>query len=167
MDLTDIIIPVYNEGENILQALNAIQANINSPIRIFICYDFEEDTTLEALKNFHTDRFEIVTIRNQGIGALGAILTGFRRSDTRACITYFADDDYNAGILDAMIEKFNQGCDLVCPSRYIPGGKIVGNPWLKAILGRSVAFTLHHFARIPVCDPTNAFRLFRAGCWIR
>jgi dolichol-phosphate mannosyltransferase len=160
MDLIDIIIPVYNERENILQVLSAIQNNVRSPIRILICYDSEDDNTLVALKDFHTDRFEILAIRNQGVGALGAILTGFKRSDTRACITYFADDDYNAGILDAMIEKFNQGCDLVCPSRYIPGGKIEGNPWLKAILGRLVAFTLRHFARLPVHDPTNAFRLF-------
>lgn len=160
MELTDIIIPVYNEGENILQALNALRDNVKHPIRILICYDSEEDTTLPAIQDFPTDRFEIVKIKNRGKGAHGAIVTGFQESNTKACITFMADDDYNANIIDAMIDTFNQGCALVCPSRYIPGGKIVGNPWLKAILGRAVAFTLYHFARLPVHDPTNAFRLF-------
>jgi hypothetical protein len=71
-----------------------------------------------------------------------------------------ADDDYNAGILDAMVQKAETGCDIVCASRFMPGGGMVGCPWLKAFLVRAGNFTLHHIARLPVRDASNGFRLF-------
>jgi hypothetical protein len=42
----DIVIPVYNEGRNIVKVLAALQAAVTMPCRILICYDFEEDDTL-------------------------------------------------------------------------------------------------------------------------
>lgn len=35
-----------------------------------------------------------------------------------------------------------------------------GCPWLKAVLVRIGAFTLHRIARLPTHDPTSGFRLF-------
>jgi hypothetical protein len=42
----------------------------------------------------------------------------------------------------------------------MPGGAMVGCPWLKAVLVRTANFTLHHLARIPTRDSSNGFRLF-------
>jgi dolichol-phosphate mannosyltransferase len=42
----------------------------------------------------------------------------------------------------------------------MPGGTMEGCPWLKAVLVRSAAFTLHHLARLPTHDATSGFRLF-------
>jgi hypothetical protein len=42
----------------------------------------------------------------------------------------------------------------------MPGGCMVGCPWLKAVLVRTAAFTLYHVARLPTRDPTSGFRLF-------
>jgi dolichol-phosphate mannosyltransferase len=52
------------------------------------------------------------------------------------------------------------GCDIVCPSRFMPGGAMVGCPLLKAVLVRSGNFTLRHLARVPTSDASNGFRLF-------
>jgi dolichol-phosphate mannosyltransferase len=71
-----------------------------------------------------------------------------------------ADDDFNAPILDQMVALARQGCDIICASRFMPGGKMVGCPWLKALLVRAGAFTLHHFARLPTHDASSGFRLF-------
>ena len=35
-----------------------------------------------------------------------------------------------------------------------------GCPWFKAVLVRSAAFTLYHFAQLPTHDATSGFRLF-------
>jgi hypothetical protein len=75
-------------------------------------------------------------------------------------LVFPADDDYNAPRLDAMYEAFRAGCDIVCASRFIPGGRMVGCPWLKAVLVRSSAFALHTAARLPTHDASNGFRLF-------
>jgi dolichol-phosphate mannosyltransferase len=75
-------------------------------------------------------------------------------------LVFPADDDYNAERLDMMVEKARAGCDVVCASRFIPGGSMVGCPFVKAVIVRAAAFTLYHFARIPTRDATNGFRLF-------
>ena len=59
-----------------------------------------------------------------------------------------------------MVAKARAGCDIVCASRFMPGGRMEGCPWLKAALVRSAAFLLYHFARLPTHDPTSGFRLF-------
>jgi glycosyltransferase involved in cell wall biosynthesis len=156
----DIVIPVFNEGENIIPVLNAFEKQVNTPIRVLICYDFEGDTTLAALKSYSPRKFEIIQVKNKGKYAHGAAVTGFKFSDAPAVISYMADDDYNAGIIDQLVEEFHQGCDVVCASRFIPGGSMLGCRWEKAIPVRMVAFSLYHIARLPAHDPTNAFRLF-------
>ncbi len=155
----DVVIPVYNEGENIIRLLEVFEREVQTPIRILICYDHDEDDTLGVLDNIHS-RFEIVRVKNKGRFAHGAVMTGFKYSDAAAVISYMADDDYNAGLIDKMAGLFWQGNDIVCASRFIPGGSMVNCPWPKAFLVRAVSFSLYHFARLPSHDATNAFRLF-------
>lgn len=155
----DIVIPVFNEGENILRLLNAFEKEIRSNVRVLICYDHENDTTLQTLKKFK-GKLEIDLVKNKGKYAHGAIMTGLHFSAAPAVFTFMADDDYNAGIIDEMIDRFWEGNDIVCASRFIPGGSMIGCPWLKSILVRVVSFTLYHFAGLPSHDATNAFRLF-------
>jgi dolichol-phosphate mannosyltransferase len=155
----DIVIPVYNEGANILSLLKAFENEVRSPVRILICYDHDDDSTLEILKDAHS-KFEIVPVKNKGRFAHGAVITGFRSSTAPAMISYMADDDYNAGLIDKMIDLFWEGNDIVCASRFIPGGSMTGCPWMKAFLVRTVSFSLYFFGRLPSHDATNAFRLF-------
>jgi dolichol-phosphate mannosyltransferase len=150
----DIIIPAYNEGANIVPTLTTS--------RVLICYDHEDDDTLPAIKN-NSDQFDVLTIifvRNRGRGAHGAVLTGFSASEAPFVLVYPADDDYNAGMLDAMVTEAAKGCDIVCASRFMPGGSMVDCPWLKAFLVRAGNFTLHRIARVPTHDASNGFRLF-------
>jgi glycosyltransferase involved in cell wall biosynthesis len=46
----DIVIPVYNEGRNIVAVLAALARAVTTPTRVFICYDHEDDDTLPALR---------------------------------------------------------------------------------------------------------------------
>ena len=50
MTKLDIIIPVYNEDENIIQLLKSLEKEIKYNFRILICYDSEEDKTLKYFK---------------------------------------------------------------------------------------------------------------------
>lgn len=158
----DIIIPVYNEGNIILATLAALRQNVATPVRILICYDRPDDDTLSAIKD-NPDKVAGMTIefvQNRGRGAHGAVITGFAASRAPFVLVFPADDDFNAGIIDAMVAKGEQGNDLVCASRFIPGGCMEGCRWLKAALVRTAAFTLYYIARLPTRDATNGFRLF-------
>jgi len=158
----DIIIPVYNEGPVILATLTALRRDVKTPSRVLICYDRPDDDTLTTIAA-HPECQRDMTIEfvlNKAKGAHGAVMTGLAASSAPYVIIYPADDDYNAGILDDMVAKAEEGNAIVCASRFIPGGCMVDCPWLKAVLVRAANFTLHHFARLPTRDASNGFRLF-------
>ncbi len=156
----DIVIPVYNEGENILLALEALRTRVRTPFRVLICYDFDEDNTLAALKTWDAEGLEVVPVKNAGQGPHGAVLTGFDASTAPAVVVYMADDDFNADVVNAMVAKFKDGCDVVAASRFAPGGKVVGCPWFKNAVTIGGAMALNILGRVPVRDGSNAFRLF-------
>jgi glycosyltransferase involved in cell wall biosynthesis len=158
----DIVIPVYNEGRNILATLGELARELKTPARVLICYDREDDDTLPAVRDnpqIHAG-LPVEFVRNKSRGAHAAVMTGFAASTAPFVVVYPADDDFNAGILDRMVAMARAGHDIVCASRFMPGGTMQGCPWLKAALVRSAAFTLHYIARLPTKDPTSGFRLF-------
>jgi glycosyltransferase involved in cell wall biosynthesis len=158
----DIVIPVYNEGNIILTTLGELRRQVTTPSRILICYDRPDDDTLSAIK-MHSERVEglnLEFVRNRSQGAHAAVMSGFAVSRAPFVLVFPADDDFNAGIIDAMVSKAEQGVDVVCASRFVSGGCMVGCRWLKAVLVRTAAFTLYHVARLPTRDATNGFRLF-------
>ena len=158
----DIVIPVYNEGPNILATLGALARELKTPSRVLICYDFEEDNTLPVVRGQPGSYagLDIAFVRNPGRGAHAAVMAGFVASTAPIVLVYPADDDFNAGILDSMVQLVRNGCDVVCASRFLPGGTMQGCPWLKAILVRTAAFMLHHLAALPTKDPTSGLRMF-------
>jgi len=158
----DIVIPVYNEGGNILTVLGKLAGAVKTPARVLICYDREDDDTLPAVRdNPHAYRgLPVEFVRNPARGAHAAIMSGFAAGTSPYVVVYPADDDFNADLLDRMVALAAQGHDIVCASRFMPGGTMQGCPWLKATLVRTAAFTMHHLARMPTRDPTSGFRLF-------
>lgn len=155
----DILIPVYNEGANILPTLEALEREVKTPYRVLICYDRDDDDTLPAVASRQWKN-PVVNVKNERRGAHGAIVTGFEASTAPAVMVIPADDDYTAPRVDGMVEAFRKGSDIVCASRFVAGGRMVGCPWLKATLVRSSAFTLHWIARLPTRDASNGLRLF-------
>lgn len=155
----DIIIPVYNEGATIRRTVGALESKVKTPFRLLICYDFDEDDTVRVLRETSITH-EILFVKNRGRGPHAAVLTGMQSSEAPYLLVYPADDDYNAGIIDAMVQQASRGNDIVCASRFIPGGNMVGCPLLKRALVRIAAFSLYKVARMPTRDSTNGFRLF-------
>jgi dolichol-phosphate mannosyltransferase len=158
----DIVIPVYNEGRNIVATLAALKRSVTTPARVLICYDHAEDDTLPAIRaNAHAHAgLAVEFVRNRGRGAHAAVMAGFAASTAPFVLMYPADDDTNAAMLDRMVALARAGCDIVCASRFMPSGAMVGCPLLKAALVRSANFTLRHVARLPTTDASNGFRMF-------
>jgi dolichol-phosphate mannosyltransferase len=158
----DIVIPVYNEGDNIVAVLRTLAREVKTPARVLICYDYEADNTLPAVRGNSEAHagLQVEFVRNRGRGAHAAVMAGFAASAAPLVVVYPADDDFNAALLDRMAALVGQGCDVVCASRFMPGGTMQGCPWLKAALVRTAAYTLHRFARLPTHDATSGFRMF-------
>lgn len=157
--LVDIVMPVYNEGENIAAVLTSLEQHVSTDYRLLICYDSESDTTLPVAKKF-VDRMNIEFVKNKGKGVLGAVMSGFDYSDAQALLIYCGDDITNAPLVDVMYKKLSEGHDMVIGSRFMNGGCMEGCPLLKSILVRTAAYTLRTLARLPVNDPTNGIRIY-------
>src|SRR6476660_1242110 len=158
----DIVIPVYNEGRHIVAVLAALRRAVATPARVLICYDHEDDDTLPALRAEPQAYagLPVELVRHTSRGAHAAVMTGFASSTAPFVLMFPADDHVNAVMLDRMVALARGGCDIVCASRFMPGGAMIGCPWLKAALVRSANFTLRHLARLPTTDASNGFRLF-------
>lgn len=157
----EFVIPVYNEGRNILACLRAIKEEVATPYRVLICYDFDEDDTLPALHDPSLAGMDIKLVKNPGRGPHRAIRAGFAASTAPAVLMYPADDEYNAGVVDGMVEKFHAGAEIVAASRFMPGGGgLEGCPLMKALIVKVADFLLYHLAHVPTHDASNGFRLF-------
>ena len=156
----DIVIPVYNEDEKIILLLKKLEKEIVCNFRILICYDSETDKTLEFLKNTNVISKEILLIKNPKQGPNSAIIEGIRSSNAEIVLIYMADDFQNIKLINNMINLVYQGNDLIIPSRFIQGGKMIGATKIKKMLTTFGAYLIYYVARIPFKDCTNAFKMF-------
>jgi len=159
----DIIIPVYNEDENIVQLLKALEDEIVCNFRVLICYDSESDKTLKYLKNNNVINKEILLIKNPKQGPNSAIIEGINSSIAEIILIYMADDFESVKLINNMVNLIESGNDLVIPSRFIPGGNMLGAKKIKKMITIIGSYLIYYLARIPFKDCTNAFKMFSAN----
>ena len=163
MTKLDIIIPVYNEDKNIIKLLKLLEGNVACDFRILICYDNESDTTLKYLKDSNIIKNEILLIKNPKQGPNTAIIEGIKSSKAKIILVYMADDFENIKLINNMINLIELGNDVIIPSRFVPGGKMLGAVKIKEIITRIGSYLIYYLARIPFKDCTNAFKMFSAS----
>ena len=100
----DIIIPVYNEDENIIKLLKLLDSTVICNFRILICYDNETDKTLKHLKNLNIIKNEIKLIKNPKQGPNSAIIEGIKSSNSKIILVYMADDFENIKLINEMVD---------------------------------------------------------------
>ena len=159
-NILDILIPVFNEDETIVKTIENIFSAVKYDYKIIICYDYDEDPTLKIIKESFPHNSKIVFVKNFAQGFNNALISGFKSSTAKAVLVFMADDHINHNIINLCYEKFTEGYQVVCPSRFIKGGKMTGNPFLKGIITKLVSFFLFNFTSFPIKDSTNSFRLF-------
>lgn len=160
-ELINIVIPVYNEGENIRATLAEIKNKVKTPHKIFIIYDFDEDNTIPVITDLIKNNNNIMLLKNKyGNGALNAIKTGFESIDEGIVLVAMADLSDDLSKVDEMVKKINEGYDIVCGSRYMRGGKQIGGPWFKKMLSRMAGISLHYLVGLPTHDVTNSYKMY-------
>jgi glycosyltransferase involved in cell wall biosynthesis len=156
----EIVIPIYNEGINIIKVLRLLNKFIKYKIRVLLCYDLESDNIFQYKKLLEKFRFQILLVKNPKKGPCEAIKIGLKSGNAKCVIVYPADDFLNHKILDKMYELHLKGSDIVVASRFMKGGSMKNCPVLKKIIVRLASSTLFFFSSIPVKDASNGFRLF-------
>lgn len=162
--MISIVIPVYNEGENIRQTLAEIDAKVAVPSTTYLVYDSDDDTTLSGAASLSGNtRVPFFLLKNKyGRGALNAIKTGLEDAPGEFVVVTMADLSDPPEVINDMVSAAErEGADIVCASRYMKGGRQIGGPKFKGFLSRTAGLLLCRFARLPTHDPTNSFKLYR------
>ena len=153
--------PVYNEGEVIAKTTSRVETSVATPHELLIIYDMDADTTIPQVKKIQKKYPQVKLVKNiYGRGALNALKTGLTRAKGDAVCVIMADLTDDPKVLNDMMQKFNEGYDVVAASRYIPGGHQIGGPKLKQFLSRGAGISLHYLIGIPTHDVSNSFRLY-------
>jgi len=164
------VIPAYNEVENVprlLADLAPVARELGA--RVIFVDDGSTDGTAEVIREHAGDlHFAIVTHTvNRGLGT--AINTGIRAalgesSDDDAIVTLEADTTSDLGDLPKMMERFDQGADLVLASVYAPGGKIIGVAGWRLAASKSVSNTFRYLGGLrQIHTLSSLYRVYRAG----
>jgi dolichol-phosphate mannosyltransferase len=159
--------PVYNEGANIGQLLDAISEKVRVACELVIVYDFDEDDTLPVVRaRMEHLQFPIRLLRNKyGKGAVNAVKTGLedcaRETAVVVIMADLSDDLNNINTMYELIEEDRY--DVVCGSRYMRGGRQIGGPPLKSLMSRTAGLSLHILTGIPTHDATNNFKMYRGS----
>jgi dolichol-phosphate mannosyltransferase len=157
-----VVIPVYNEGDSITSALLGLAKHVTiRPFEIVVVYDFDEDTTVPAVRRLQPEIREVRLHRNHiGPGALNAIKSGFAIARAPYVLVTMADLADDPSSIDEMYRLAVAGSDVVAGSRYMRGGRQSGGPLLKRTLSRLAGLSLHYVAGVATHDPTNNFKIY-------
>lgn len=159
-----LIVPVYNEAENFPGLIAAIERDVSVPCRVLVVYDFDGDTTVPVACGFATTRPWLQLVRNDlGRGPANAIRAGFQAAATGPAIVVMADLSDDLTQIEALLECYAAGFRVVCPSRYMRGGKQEGGGFTKSLMSRTAGVSLYWLAGFPTHDATNNFRLYDAA----
>ena len=156
-----VVVPVYNEAENILRTLGELDHHCPVQALVYIVYDFPEDTTLQALPNFTSQKLTVHPVLNTyGRGVLNAIKFGLAQAETDAILVVMGDLSDDLGVLGTMLSHVAAGSGIVCGSRYMRGGHHLGGPLFKKTLSRLAGISLSWLVGFPTHDVTNSFKLY-------
>ncbi len=163
-----LIIPTYNERENIQQVISRIQAlrdNLTLDLCLIVVDDGSSDGTSQIVKQI-MERYDNLHLieRPDLLGIGSAYLDGFAFGlATEYMAEYFgeidADLQHPPEILLGMTEAAKEGADVVVASRYVKGGGSVGWSLGRRIVSRSANYLARICVRAPIVDSTSGFRI--------
>lgn len=156
-----IVTPVYNEGDNFPALYEQLKANVKTPHKFVVVYDFDEDTTVPVVKKYQANDPDLVLHKNtRGRGVLNAMVSGFDYVKEGPVVVVMGDLCDDLSQVDDMYKKYTEGATIVCPSRFAKGGKSIGGPPFKRFLSWLAGASLYYIRRFPTHDATNNYRLY-------
>jgi len=157
-----IIIPAYNEKDNIADVINKIENSIDIPFELIVVNDHSVDNTVRLIEKLTQQYSNIRLVENKSDrGFANAIKTGFNNATGDVFIPIMADLCDDLSTVKKMFDKINEGYDIVCASRYIKGGARIGGSGVKGFFSCFVGWSLHFLLGIPTHDIANAFKMYR------
>ena len=161
-----LIIPTYNERENVAQILKTV-FDLQEDFHVLVIDDGSPDGTASIVKSLFTSYPDKLFLEERS-GKLGlgtAYIFGFRWALNRNYRFIFEMDcDFSHDPND--LNKLYNACklenaDVAVGSRYVKGGKIKNWPWVRIAISRGASFYTRMLTFMPVKDPTAGFVCYK------
>ncbi|MEX2106913.1 MAG: polyprenol monophosphomannose synthase [Solirubrobacterales bacterium] len=159
-----LVLPTYNEAENIEAFVEAARAKLPASAQVLIVDDSSPDGTGEIadrLAGRHENVSALHRHRKEGLGP--AYIAGFRRAlAAGAGLVLEMDSDFShdPAYLPRMLAEAERA-DVVLGSRYVPGGGISDWGPLRKAISRSGSAYARLVLGVRVRDLTGGFKCFR------
>ena len=163
---TLIIIPTYNEIENIELMLRSV-FSLYPHVHVLVVDDNSPDQTAQKvihLKDEYPERLYLLSrLHKTGLGR--AYVDGFKWALQRSYGYVFEmDSDFSHDPKD-IIRLFEQcaepDIDMVVGSRYVQGINVVNWPFSRILLSYLASFYVRFITRMPIKDPTAGFVCYK------
>jgi dolichol-phosphate mannosyltransferase len=128
MAYISVILPTYNESENIAEQIGVIQSELNGhDFEIIVVDDDSPDGTAGVVKSLMPDMLNLrLRVRKAIRGLVPSIKEGISAAAGEICIWMDADLSMPASSIVRLIGEIEAGADLAVGSRYVDGGGIKG-----------------------------------------
>lgn len=165
-----IIVPTYNESQNIISILKQIRDNIPKGIHTetIVVDDNSPDGTgklvedyIFSIKKIAENTIDIIHRKTKN-GLSSAILNGIQNAKGETIVVMDSDFSHPPQIIPKMIEAFKQyQCDLVVASRYITGGNIQGWTTKRKLMSKIATIIAKKGLGVKTKDPMSGFFAFK------
>jgi dolichol-phosphate mannosyltransferase len=161
-----VIIPTYNEKENITAIINAV-INLNQDYHILIVDDNSPDGTAAIVKDIIKQYPQQIFLeeRKGKLGLGTAYIHGFKWCIDKEYDYIFemdADFSHNPNDLEKLYKACKDNCgDVAVGSRYVPGGRTDNWPLDRQLYSRGGSLYTRIITWMPVNDPTAGFVCYK------
>src|SRR4030042_1165885 len=157
-----IIIPAHNEENNIEKTIRTIKKDVLGNYEILVVDDHSIDGTAKIVIGLTKEYNNLILISNTKQASFANTLrAGFEKVNSDIVIPVMADLCDDPQDINKMYEEIQKGFDIICGSRYMPGGKKEEGPKLKSFFSKIYSLSLYFLINIPTHDIANAFKMYK------
>ena len=156
-----VVIPAYNEDDQIIQVLDRLFESVRLPCEVLIVVDSPADTTIPVVEEYAQKEPRLrYLVNTYGRGPANAIRFGIDAAAAPVAVVTMADGCDDARQIDELARLVERGVAVAAASRYMAGGQQVGGPVLKGTLSRMAGRSLRVLAHVGTRDATNSFKAY-------
>lgn len=160
-----VLIPTYNEKENIEAIIRAVFA-LPVPFHILVIDDNSPDGTASIVKNLQNEFTEsLFLLQRPGKQGLGrAYIAGFEWALAHGYDLIYemdADFSHNPADLVRLREACLHGADVAVGSRYVSGVNVVNWPMGRVLMSYFASKYVRFVTGLPIADTTAGFKCYR------